>query len=126
MKAILRAGCIPLLIVLLTESSTARSVECLEKGKAAFKQVVDAVYSEMGEPELTQDNVEKLDRALFMREIDKEPAFYKHANTSWSEYRNSITGGVSCLDGDEMVALRFIWRPGKPLEMIPLDAVLKW
>lgn len=99
--------------------------DCLENGKHAFKVVLDVIYDEMGRPEMTEEIAEKMDREIFLRPIDQVPGFARDANTSWSDFEDSIIGGVSCFVGEEMAALRFRWRPDSDLEMLDLDEVLE-
>ena len=97
---------------------------CLEKGLKSFEVVVDAVYEEMGRPEMTAETADKMDREIFLRPIDKQPAFYPHVNISWGSFRNTITAIISCEENGSPVAERVIWRPGQALETIDMDAVL--
>ena len=98
----------------------------LEDGKKAFKEVVDDVYREMGSPPMSYVVAEELDRLIFLRDIQKEPAFSTKVNTGWGAYKDMIHGSVSTeIDGRPQM-LRFLWRPGRELEMIAPDAVLKW
>ncbi len=98
--------------------------DCLRQGLSSFKIVVDAIYEEMGSPQMTPEIADKMDHEIFIRPQDKEPAFYRHVNISWGTFKATITAIISCEEYGSPVAERVIWRPGRALETIDMDAVL--
>ena len=56
---------------------------------------------------------------------EKQPAFARNANTSWSAFEETIIGGISCFIDGEMAALRMRWTPDSDLEILDLDEVLE-
>lgn len=105
--------------------STVSQADCLEDGKEAFEKVLISIYEELGSPVMTEELAEKIDKAIFLRPIEKQPAFARNANTSWSAFEESIIGGISCFIDGEMDTLRIRWTPDSDLEILDLDGVLE-
>ena len=99
---------------------------CLDEGLESFKQVADAVYEEMGQPEVNLKNMEKMQHEIFIRPSDKQPAFHRHSNISWIEHPDGMGAVVSCIENEESVSQRVIWRPDEDLEDIEMDAVISY
>ena len=89
--------------------------DCIDRGLDGVKVVFDFLYEEMGEPEPTEDNMEDLKHALFLRDRDAEPKIDNDITVSYSESEGGIDGGVSCLIDDSVVAQPFRWEPDKDL-----------
>ena len=98
--------------------------DCLSEGEQSCKNVLDAIYEEMGRPEMSDETAEKIDRALFIRPFDKQPALATNVNTSWVDFDKSIIGTVSCGSVDDVMSLRLRWRPDSELEILDPDEVL--
>ncbi len=98
---------------------------CVDDGAESVRLVLEDIYEEMGRPEMTKKTAEKLDHLIFIRDSNKEPMLNPEMTFSWSPYKDSITAIISCVENDIQQKLRFIWRPGRDLEIIDLDAVLK-
>ena len=98
---------------------------CLNEGVESFKVVLDAIYEEMGSPEMTPAIADKMDRKIFARPFDKEPAFSPNVNVSWSSCKDFIGAIISCAENGSPVQERVIWRPYEDLETIDINAVLE-
>ena len=100
--------------------------DCLEEGLESFKQVANSIYDEMGRPKVNLKNMEKMQHEMFIRPFDKEPAFHRHSNISWIEHPDGMGAVVSCVENEESVSQRVIWRPDEDLENIEMDAVISY
>lgn len=100
--------------------------DCLEEGLESFKQVADAVYKEMGQPEVNLKSMTKLQHEIFIRPSRKKPAFHPNSSISWIEHPDALGAIVTCAKNGEPVSQRVLWRPDEDLEPVEMDAVFSW
>ncbi|MCP3907754.1 MAG: hypothetical protein GY712_07025 [Oceanicoccus sp.] len=108
-------------VVFLIFSINEVYADCLEEGLESYKQVVDAIYEEMGRPEVNIKSMAKLQHEIFIRPSNKKPAFHPKASISWTELPDGMIATVTCSENE---AQRVIWRPDTELEYIEMDAVI--
>jgi hypothetical protein len=89
--------------------------DCIDRGVDGVKKVLDFLYVEMGSPEPSEANMDKLTKALFIRDRDAEPKIDNDITVSYSESEGGVNGGVTCLFGEDMVVQPFRWEPGNDL-----------
>lgn len=117
---------LPVLTIPLLIGAPDAEAGVLEDGRESFKLVLDDIYAEMGSPVMTEQVAEKMDRALFLRDMDRQPALSSKVATSWGAYKNTLTAMISVEIDGQLQRSRVIWHPGRPLEEIDPDAVLHW
>ena len=115
-----------MIIVGICFSASLVYADFLNEGKKSFKLVLDDIYNEMGQPEMTEKVAENMDRLIFSRDISKKPAFSTKVNISWSSYKNSITAVISRVENGQPVKVRVLWRSDQELEILNPDLILKW
>ena len=89
--------------------------DCIDRGVEGVKKVLDYLYEEIGSPETSEENMNKLTDALFVRDRKAEPKIDSDITVSYTESEGGVNGGVSCLFGEDMVVQPFRWEPGKNL-----------
>ena len=101
-----------IVLILLPVTSNA---DCIDRGLDGSHKVFNYLYEEMGRPEPTEDNMDKLTRAMFLKDRDSEPKVDNDITVSYSESEGGVNLAVSCMLNDIYTAQNARWEPNNDL-----------